>query len=144
MDVLTDFPERIRAGKTVYVGEKYQPVKITHVRSQNRALLISLEGCNTPEDVARYRNLVVYVPTKEVPKLPEGEYYHHEILGASVVDQNGVELGSLYEILETGANEVYVVKSPEGKEILLPAIESVILSISLEKKLVTVHPPEWE
>ena len=60
-----------------------------------------------------------------------------------MVDENGQKLGVLTEILETGANDVYVVQPPEGEEILLPVIEDVILNVDLERREMQVHPPEW-
>jgi 16S rRNA processing protein RimM len=144
MDVLTDFPERLRAGKTVYVGEGHQPIRIAGVRGYDRALIIHLSGIHSPEEAAPYRNLMLYVKASELPALPEGEYYHHQLLGLSVVDEMGNRLGELVEILETGANDVYVVETQEGKELLLPALDEVILEINLEQGEMRVRPPEWQ
>ena len=69
----------------------------------------------------------------------EGELYQHELFGFEVVDDNGNLLGELVEILETGANDVYVVKNASGKEILLPAIPSVILETDPARRLMRVH-----
>jgi 16S rRNA processing protein RimM len=73
--------------------------------------------------------------------LPEGEYYHHQVLGITVVDETDVVLGTLTEIIETGANDVYVVSdggSP-AREILIPAIKQVLLDVDLDKKTMRVH-----
>jgi len=83
------------------------------------------------------------VKAADLPRLPEGQYYHHQLLGLSVVDETGQVLGELAEILETGANDVYLVKTPLGKELLLPAIEDVILGVPLERKEMSVRPPDW-
>ncbi len=143
MDVLTDFPERMRAGKTIYIGDTHEPMRLTGVRGHDRAMILRFPGIESPEAVGRFRNMVVYVKADELPKLPEGEYYHHQLLGLSVVDESGQALGSLSDILETGANDVYVVKTAEGKELLLPAIEEVILEVNLERGEMRVRPPEW-
>ena len=144
MEVLTDFPERIRAGRTVYIGEQHEPLKIAGVRGHNREKILRFAGFSTPEEAARLRNLMVYVKAAELPQLPEGEYYHHELIGLSVVDEAGQPLGKLAQILETGANDVYVVETPDGKELLLPAVEEVILDIDLEKQELRARPPEWQ
>jgi 16S rRNA processing protein RimM len=80
----------------------------------------------------------VYVKTKDVP-LPAGQHYKHELLGLNVVDEAGNPLGKLVEILETRANDVYVVKDDSGKEILLPAIPSVILDLDIDRGFMRVH-----
>lgn len=143
MDVLTDFPERLSPGKIIYVGEAHEPVKIEGLRGHNRAMIIHLANLDSPEATARYRNAMIYVKASELPKLPEGEYYHHQLLGLAVVNDAGEELGQLTDILETGANDVYLVKTLVGKEILLPAVEEVILEVDLERHQIRVRPPEW-
>jgi 16S rRNA processing protein RimM len=143
MDVLTDFPERLQPGKTIYVGETHQPMVIAGVRGHDRALIIHLSGLDSPESAGRYRNLLMYVQAAELPKLPEGEYYHHQLLGLKVVDEAGCEVGRLDDILETGANDVYLVKTADGKEILLPAVEDVIIEVKLEQREIHVRLPEW-
>jgi 16S rRNA processing protein RimM len=143
MDVLTDFPERLRPGKIVYVGDAREPKRIAGVRGHNRELIVHLSGLDTPEATAPFRNVLVFVKAGDLPDLPEGEYYHHQLLGLAVVDESGRELGQLDQILETGANDVYLVKTPEGKELLLPAVEEVILEVDLERNQLRVRPPEW-
>jgi 16S rRNA processing protein RimM len=74
-----------------------------------------------------------------MPALPEGKIYQHELFGFKVVDESDNLLGELVEIIETGANDVYVVKDEAGKEILLPAIPQVILEIDADRRLMRVH-----
>lgn len=139
MDLHTDFPDRIKSGRKVLIGEKHQPLTLDTVRVHNTGLLISFNGVDTPEDAGKYRNQWVYVKASEVPPLPEGKYYKYELIGLDVVDENGNPLGKLTEILETGANDVYVVRDDSGKEILLPAIPSVILDLNMGRRLLRVH-----
>ena len=139
MDLHTDFPERVKPGRKVLVGEKYQPLTLDTVRPHADGLLVSFRGVDTPEDVGKYRNQWVYVKATEVPPLPEGQHYQYELIGLDVVDDKGNPLGKLIEILETGANNVYVVRDGAGKEILLPVIPSVILNRDMEHRLLTVH-----
>jgi 16S rRNA processing protein RimM len=144
MEVLTDFPERLRSGKLVYVGEDHLPMRITHRRTQDRALLITFPGIDTPEAAGNLRNRRVYIKADSLPDLPEGQYYHHQLLGLRLLDEGGLEIGVLTEIIETGANDVYVATSVEGKEILFPAIESVILGVDLVRNEMRVKLPDWE
>jgi 16S rRNA processing protein RimM len=139
MEVLTDFPERLRPGVTVYAGEARRPLRIRKVRTHQQALLVTFEDYTDPETVGELRNEYVYVRAEDRPPLPEGEYYHHQLLGMRVVTESGNFLGNLIQILDTSANDIYVIRPESGPEILLPAIEEVILDIDLERKEIQVH-----
>ena len=140
MEIVTDFPERLRPGTLVFVGETHQPQRISRLRPMDMALLVSFKEFDSPESVGQLRNQTVYVRTEDRPALAEGEYYHHQILGLRVVEEDGNFLGTLSDILVTGANDVYSVQ-PEGggKEILLPAIADVVREINLEQGTMTVR-----
>jgi 16S rRNA processing protein RimM len=139
MDILTDFPERLLPGETVYIGENYRSFNIRTRRPHKGGLLVTFDPYHDPESVGSLRNLLVYVRTDDRPPLPEGEYYHHQLLGLHVLSDEGQSLGHLIKILDTGANDVYVVRPESGSEILLPAIDSVILNIDLERGEILVH-----
>ena len=141
LDLLTDFPERLKPGTQIFIGEKKKPLKITRRRPHNDGLILGFEGISNPEQAARYRAEVAYVLAEDRPALPEGEYYHHQILGLKVLDEAGTPLGVITEIIETGANDVYVVQNPEEpkREILIPALKQVLLEINLEAKTLRVH-----
>jgi 16S rRNA processing protein RimM len=144
MDVLSDYPERLQRNNQVLVGEEHEAYLIRSVRNHSQALLIAFTGIENPEQAGLLRNKPVYVQAAALPELPEGSYYHHQLIGLAVVDNEGQNLGTLSEILETGANEVYVVTPAEGAEILLPVIEGVVLGVDLERKEMRVNPPAWE
>lgn len=139
MDVQTDFPERLRAGTKVFLGDEHTAIKISSTRPHGTSLLVAFRGLITPEAVGHLRNTWVYVSAADRPPLPEGQVYHHEILGMSVITDDGRALGELTEILSTGANDVYVVTAEDKKEILLPAIPDVILGIDAAKREIKVH-----
>ncbi|NCP15757.1 16S rRNA processing protein RimM [bacterium] len=153
VEIYTDFPERLAPETRVFVGPAHQPLTIRKRRPHKDGLLLTFEDITTPEQVGLLRNQLLYIPAAERHPLPEGEYYHHQILGLSVVDENGQELGKLAEILETGANDVYVVTRDDpqypkngytrtgagGTELLLPAISDVILDVDLPRKTMRVH-----
>ncbi|NPV86371.1 MAG: 16S rRNA processing protein RimM [Anaerolineae bacterium] len=144
MDVMTHFPERLVPGKALYIGEGRLLVHIDHARWADKGMLIAFKGYDTAEAVAHWRNTYVYVKSDELPDLPSGVFYHHQLLGLRVVDQRtGRELGVLSEILETGANDVYVVTSAQGQETLLAAIEEVILQVDVPNSVMYVCAPDW-
>lgn len=138
MDLHTDFPERMKKGRKLFIGDDHKPMTLTNVRPHQSGLLVKFKDVDTPEDAGLYRNQWVYVQTKDVP-LPEGQHYKHELLGLRVVDEDGKLLGELIEILETGANDVYLVRDDAGKEILLPNIPSVILDLDIGTRTMLVH-----
>jgi 16S rRNA processing protein RimM len=140
MEVVTDFPERLQSGTQVYLGSLHTPMMIHGVRSHSEGLLIKFTGIDTPEEAARHRNKLVYVTTADRPPLPEGHYYEHQVLGFAVVDHDTDEtIGALSEILRTGANDIYVVKRPDGAEVLLPVIPSVVLDLDMNRRMIRVH-----
>ncbi len=139
MEVHTDFPERIKSGMKVFVGESHDAMVIDGARFHNEGLIIKFQGVETPKGVGRYRNLWVYVASADRPPLPEGQYYFHELIGLQVADEKDESIGELTEIIETGANNVYVVTRPDGSEVLLPAIPSVILDVEMGRHLMRVH-----
>jgi 16S rRNA processing protein RimM len=144
MDILTDFPERLRPNRPVYLGEEHAPHRLGTVRLANKVMLVSIKGFTTPEEAARFRNSYVYIRTDSLPALPEDAYYYHELVGMAVLDETGKPLGELKEIIETGANDVYVVRNEAGAEILLPAIADVVLNVDIERQEMIVRPQSWE
>lgn len=139
LDINTDFPDRLKPGTFLYVGDKKQRIKITRRRPHNDGMLLGFEGISNAEQTARYRAETVYVLAEDRPPLPEGEYYHHQIIGMQVFAEDGAALGELTEIIETGANDVYVVKNADNREVLIPALKQVLLDINLETKTMRVH-----
>ena len=138
MEVITDFPERIRKGVDVFLGEDHIPVQIQSQRKHTEGLIISFKGYSTPESTAVLRNMWVYVRADDRPKLPEGNYYQHQLLGLQVYTLEGQLLGELIEILETGANDVYLVRPENGSEILIPANPEFVKNIDLEKNRIDI------
>lgn len=134
MSVFTDFPERLRAGKKVYVGEEHIPQRIRSVREHQNELLVAFRGVEDRTEAGLLTNQWVYVLESELPALEEGEYYQHELLELEVFTEDGQRVGEVVEILETGANDVLVVLTEAQKEVLLPVIADVILEINLEEK----------
>lgn len=139
MDLHTDFPERLKKGKKLWLGEDHRPVILASARPHAKGMLLKFKDMDTPEEVGEFRNQWVYVKASNVPPLPEGQMYQHELFGFAVVDEHNNSLGHLVEIIETGANDVYVVRDDSGHEILLPAIPSVILELDRARRLMRVH-----
>ena len=141
LHVYTDFPERLKQGKKVFLGEEKTPIVLETLRPKNKLMLISFEGIHTPEEARLLTNQEVFIKTIDVPPLPEGVFYHHELIGLRVYENENF-LGVLTEILVTGANDVFIVKNDESEELLLPDISDVILEIDLDEGRMSVSVPD--
>lgn len=139
MEIYTDFPERIQPGEVFYIGGGYLPHKLVNRRPHARGLIVKFEGYHDRDKVGELRNKIVYVRTADRPPLEQGEYYHHQLIGMQVMDETGNLLGRVERILSTGANDVYVVDEPGGGEILIPAIDSIMVGIDLEAGILQVQ-----
>lgn len=133
---LTDFPERFdKMEKVFVVGPGVKTLmNIEYTRTANQTVLLKFQGIDLREKAEGMRGRYLMIPEDEVYPLPEGGYYHFQLKGLTVYDQERGYLGVLQDILETGANDVYSIKSEEYGEILIPAIKEVVLRVDLEKK----------
>lgn len=138
---LTENPERFRPKARLYAGQ--QPVTLSAVREASGHLYLKLKGFADRTSVEKFRLTLLQVPESDLPELEEGEYYRFQLIGLKVEDRDGSPLGILEEVLETGANDVYRVRTPEGKDILLAHTPDVVISIDLKAKRMVVDPPEW-
>lgn len=123
--------------ETVYLGEPPEPHRLERARWHRGRLLIRLDGFINRDAVERFRGQLLRIDGSEAPP-PPGEYRSYQLLGLTVVTEQGEVLGEVTEIIKTGANDVYVV-SGAGGEILLPAIPDVIRRIDLDARRMTVH-----
>jgi 16S rRNA processing protein RimM len=138
-EVYDDYLSTLLPGKLVYLGEDHKPVTLLSSRHHNKGLLLHFEGITTPEQAGQYRNFAIYITSLQRRILPPGEYYPDQLLGLKVRGEEGQDFGLVSEIIETGANDVYVVSFPGKKDILLPAIPDVILDVNLSIGEIQVH-----
>jgi len=138
IQVLTDFPERFSPGSEIWLGRPPERRVVQRARIENDQAHVKLVGLDDRNSVERFRNSEVLIPRERAMPLPEDTYYIHDIVGLEVWSDDGERLGTIAEVMELPANDVYVVDSPQG-EILLPAIADVILSVDLESHRMTVH-----
>lgn len=141
VQVLTDNPDRFRPKARLWAGQ--QPVSISTSRYAQGHLYLTLKGFADRSSVDKFRHALLQVPEAELPPLPEGEYYRFQLIGLAVVGRDGAVLGTLDEIIETGANDVYRVHAADGADVLVPALADVIVSVDLTAKRMVVDPPAW-
>jgi len=144
MEMTTDFPEKIKAGMRIFVGKGKKEYILSSIRPTDKLFLVSIEGFSDCDTVSIFRNQWVFVESSTLGPLPEGRFYQYEVVGMYVFDETGNPVGSVKEILVTGANDVYVISTPGGADLLLPAIKQVILSINRETQSMVVHLQEWD
>ncbi len=136
---LTFDPERFLSLREVMI--QFQDViekkRVKYVKPYKNHLLLSFDDCKVPEDARKYRGALIKIDKSESPELPEGVYYHYQIIGLMVYTLDGTRLGQINAILEIKNNDVYVVKEND-KECLIPAIKDVIREINLESNKMIV------
>lgn len=137
--VISDYPKHFLKHKTVYLGTPPRAFQVERARFHANYILMKFAGYDSDTSVAKLRGEIVHIPVEAAAKLKKNQYYHHQIIGLNVVTTNGETLGAVAEILETGANDVYLVRTPDSKEILVPAIKSVVKKIDLDTKTLTVE-----
>ncbi len=115
--------------------------RIISVRPHKNNLLIGFEGCENPEDARKYRGALIKIEESESPRLPDGIYYHYQIIGLDVYTDKGEYLGQVRSILQTGSNDVYIVRGKD-REYLIPAIKDFIKEIDLKTSKMIVRPME--
>jgi 16S rRNA processing protein RimM len=135
----SDNPERFAAGVTLFLGEALEQVTVETMRPHKTNLLVKLAGIAGREEADGVRGLWFFVPEAEAAALDEGEYWIHDIIGLTVVGDDGRVLGKIVDVLATGSNDVYVVRpeanQAEGgrtrRDLLIPAIADVVESVDL-------------
>jgi 16S rRNA processing protein RimM len=143
VEILTDYPERLAQQDTLYLAHPRSPDNVERyplesVRPHKGILLVKLGGCDDRDAAEGLRGMLVQIPLDEAVPLEEGEYYYFQLVGVDVETETGEWLGRVADVIETGANDVYVVRGPRG-EVLLPAIEDVILELDVERREMVVH-----
>jgi 16S rRNA processing protein RimM len=139
LEPLSEILETIPEGSPIYLGPERRPARFLGLRRHGRLYRLQIAGCEDRDAAEAFRGMEVRVQVEETPPLPPGRYYHWQVIGLRVATEAGEALGEIRQILETGANDVYVVTTPDGSEILLPAITSVVRGVDLEAGVMTVR-----
>lgn len=140
----TDYPEQFEELASVFLdtGKELLELELQKVRYFKNMVIVKFRGYDNINDIEPYKGKDLLITREQAVPLEEGEFFIADILGSRVVTEEGRELGILDDVLETGANDVFVVKKPDGKELLLPYIEECILAVDVDGKLITVHMME--
>jgi 16S rRNA processing protein RimM len=148
MRVLTDFPERLPKMKTVFIGNSPTTTKAKTIELENVRLLpedialLKFVGLDNRNDVEYLRGQFILIDTPNAVPLEDDEYYTYQLIGLTVVTENGRILGKIKDIMETGANDVIIVDGTEGTEILIPDAPNVWVELDFDGGIATVNLPD--
>lgn len=142
VQTFTEYLDSLLEYDTWYVGNEqaWRPIQVLEADIHGKVLVAKLEGIADRTAAEKYKGLLIAVPRVELPEQVEGEYYWSDLLGSSVENLAGENFGTVDSLLETGANDVLVVKG-EGGETLIPFIASVIQQVDMKKKMIRV---DWQ
>ncbi|MFQ5996882.1 MAG: ribosome maturation factor RimM [Dehalococcoidales bacterium] len=135
----TDFPQRFASGAKVYISQ--QPMTIDSAEWHRGKLVVKFSAIDSIAEAQKLRGKTIEIPHRQVQPLPEGQFYHFQMIGLEVRTTQGEPLGKISEILTTESNDVYIVRNAKG-EILIPAIEDVVKSVDLEQGHMVIEPIE--
>jgi 16S rRNA processing protein RimM len=139
--LLTDIPNRFAGLGAVYAGPDHTRRLIQSVRPyKGEMIVLKLEGIDDADTAESLRDQNLAIPVSELAQLPPDSYYQHDILGFMVITLKGQKLGSIVDIIVTGSNDVYVIKAPDGSQVLIPAIKDVIKQVDLIRRTMYIDP----
>jgi 16S rRNA processing protein RimM len=138
--IVTDFPkQRFKRGNSVLIAGQSHVIQAARI--QGTTVLLKLADVGDRTAAETYRNNDVQIKAEDAVNLPKGQFFWHQVIGLEVLDARTNEvLGRVRDILETGANDVYVVRTTEGREILIPAIKEVVTEIDPATGRMLVEP----
>ena len=120
-------------------GREKRKLEIENVKYFKNLVILKFRGIDNINDIEMYKKRELWIPREEAQELEEDEYYIADLIGMKVVLEDGSSFGTLTDVMETGANDVYVVAMKDGKELMLPAIGDCILNVDLEQGRMEVH-----
>ena len=137
----TDDPKRFCRLKKVIlnVHGREEIHEVSGVKLQDKFVILHLSGIDSPEQARTYRQLPLLIERADAMPLKEGRYYIPDLIGMKVTEEDGSLLGELTDVIETGANDVYEVVTPDGESILIPVIDECILHVDVARETMAVH-----
>lgn len=146
MHILTDSPEHLQTLKTIYLGERDTPITLESVRLTDKGALIKLVGTDTPEAAAKLSGLNVKIAGSDARPLEPGEYFLFQLIGLKVSDESGEHLGTVKDLIETGAHDVLVIgERPDSPDdLLVPNHPEFVLEMEPSAGTMVVRPPRYE
>lgn len=120
-------------------GKQQIPLEIQSVKYFKQFVILKFKGIDNINDIERYKRCPLLISREDAVDLDEDEYFIADIIGMEVYTENGAYFGLLKDVMETGANDVYIIDSKEHGEVLLPAIKECILKVDGDENKITIH-----
>ena len=138
---MTDDVSRFKNMKELILdtGKEQIVLEVTSARPQKNLVILKFKGIDNINDVEKYRKKSLYVTRENAVKLKKDEYFIADLIGMKVSTDEGEELGTLSDVMQTGANDVYVISMTDGEEVLVPAIRDCIRDVDVEQGQMCVH-----
>lgn len=136
----TDDPEHLMTLKRLYLGDESRPRTVLGARLHAGNALMRLQGISSPETVERFRGTPLRIRGADARPLASNEYFLYQIIGLDAFDEAGIRLGTVTDLMETGANDVLVVTPDDGPDLLLPSHPDVVLSMDPAAGRIVVRP----
>lgn len=137
----TDYPELLCEFDRLFIGKNHEEVAIERSRAFKGMVIAKLEGVNTPEDASKLRNTILYMHRDDL-ELDEDTYFIQDLIGVEVRDADSdFVYGKIADVMQTGANDVYVINGAD-REYLIPAIPEVVISTDIDGNIMTIRPLE--
>lgn len=137
----TDDVRRFKKLKQVILdtGREQLPLEIESVKFFKQFAILKFKGIDNINDIEKYKGRSLLVDREHAVKLKKDEYFIADMIGISVYTEAGALFGTLKDVMETGANDVYIIESPAHGEVLIPAIKQCVLDVDIEQKKMTIH-----
>jgi len=137
----TDDPERFLDLEYVFLdtGREKKKLTIQSVKFFKQFVILKFKGINNINDIEKYKRCPLLVDRENAVELEEDEYFIADMIGMDVLTEDGELFGTLKDVIETGANDVYIINSKKHGEVLIPAIKECILDVNVKESRMLVH-----
>ena len=137
----TDDVKRFKKLKKVILdtGKEQLPLEIEGVKFFKQFVILKFRGIDNINDIEKYKGKSLLVDREHAVKLKKDEYFIADMIGMDVFTEDGELFGALKDVMETGANDVYIIEMSDGKEVLVPAIKQCILDVDIENRKMVIH-----
>lgn len=137
----TDDVKRFKKVKKVILdtGKEQLPLEIEGVKFFKQFVILKFRGIDNINDIEKYKGKSLLVDREHAVKLKKDEYFIADMIGMDVFTEDGELFGALKDVMETGANDVYIIEMSDGKEVLVPAIKQCILDVDIENRKMVIH-----
>jgi 16S rRNA processing protein RimM len=142
---VTDFPERLLVLHEAVLVRRgaARPMRVEAAQRDGAGVLMKFAGIDTPDAAEEWKGATVQIPASQAVPIPPGQFYVFEVVGLEVCTPEGTRVGEVVDVIRTGSNDVYVIRPPDGPEILLPAVDSYVHKIDVAAGRLIARLPEW-